>query len=416
MARAEPRQRGLLAVGAVLSAFAALSGMIGLAANALGSDARVLHELGRTMSGAEPIVSIGTALLATLALGALAPPLGSKVMARASLVTIGVAISAALSLGFKLVRLLDSGARSLPAAWTSWLVEVTRPALVALLALSLLRAMARTPAADARPEGPYRAAGEGAPAATRKEVLDAAGIASLGSVARGLGSYRTTFLVRMGASVVTTFLVFLVGITVHTDSGMLLMAAMPFASVATAVLLALALFKLLALPRGVRARGVTIGAIIALALASLIDAGTLLVAFSALYGPSSYRAKREFMESMVIAWPLVAMAGGVSLLFVASALRRLGERLGDDRVVGRARWVQGLAIGAGAAQLGALLAAMVMNGSRHDSSSAAGGVVVLGLVLAALGATIAVVIQHVRLLGAARSAVLAAVAEAPHAG
>jgi hypothetical protein len=75
-----------------------------------------------------------------------------------------------------------------------------------------------------------------------------------------------------------------------------------------------------------------------------------------------------------------------------------------------------MAIGAGSAQLGALLAMLAMNTSRYASSSAGAGIVVAVLSVAALGATVAALVLHVRLVGVARSSVLAAVAEAPHTG
>lgn len=416
LARAEPRSRGFLAVGALLAAFAVLSGLLGLAASALGSDARILHALGRATSGAEPVVSIATTLLATLALGALAHAHGSRATAQANHMTIAVVVSVALSLGFKVVRLVGSGPRSLPTAWASWGIEVARPALVALLALSVARAIGRAAEVVAVPVGPYRAAGEGAPSAPTKEPLDAATVASLGRVADGLSTYRSAFLIRGGAAVATTLLGLVAATMRHNDSGAILMSAIPLASLATAVLLARGLFKLLALPRGVRARGVTFGAIVALGLAALVDAATLLAALAALFSASSYRAARDMSEAVMVGWPVVALAGGASLLFVASALRRVGEKLGDDRVVARARWVQGLAIGAGAAQIGALYAGLSLSAARYDSSSDAGGLVVAALALASLGAMVAVVVLHVLLVSAARSAVLAEVLEAPRAG
>lgn len=119
------------------------------------------------------------------------------------------------------------------------------------------------------------------------------------------------------------------------------------------------------------------------------------------------------IEVIIGGLPLIALASGVSLLFASSALARAGEALGDERLVVRARWVQGSAVGAGAVMVGAVLATLSRSTSWNDASTPGGALVVGGLVLAALVATVAVVIRHAVLVTAARAAFLAEIAAAP---
>jgi hypothetical protein len=417
LARAEPTARGLPAIGAALAAFAVVSDLAGLAAKLFGSEARALREVTLATTGAEPIASMGAALLATLALGALADPHGWKAMARVRGVTIAVVPSVVLSLVFRFSRLALTTPRSVPAAWASWLVEVFRPVLIALLALSLLRALARAAKVDVRPEGPYRAAAEGASPAVAREPLDAAFIASLRTVARGLSSYRVIFMARIGAGVVTTLVMLAVSTMVRSGGPAVALTLLPLASMLTGVLLALSLRKLLALPRGVGARGVAIGALLAIVVAVLLDTGALVLSVSAIASASWYRARRDVIDCVFATWPVVALAGGVSILFVASATRRLGDRLQDARVVGRARWVQGIAIAAGATQIGTVLATLSASSATYGSTLSPAAFLVLGLlVITALGTTVAAVVLHMLLVGAARLSILAEVEGQPRAG
>lgn len=166
-----------------------------------------------------------------------------------------------------------------------------------------------------------------------------------------------------------------------------LIGIMPVASFATGVLVAVSLFRFLALPRGATARGVTIGALLAIGLAVLLDAASVLFAAKALVEQYRYRGARDFVDIVAAGWPLVAL--------VAS--------LEDERLVARAGWVQAFAIASGSAQIAVVFA--VASGSGRTSAQS-GLLVVLGLVVVALGATITAVVLHALLVGEARAAVL----------
>ncbi|HSO40205.1 MAG TPA: hypothetical protein VLT33_47085, partial [Labilithrix sp.] len=102
---ASPRARALPATGALLAAGVVLFGAVGLGASALGSDATTLRSLSAMAGYAEPMWTIGVAVLATLAAGELARPHGPEAIARARRLMLGVGILVALAMAFRLGRL-----------------------------------------------------------------------------------------------------------------------------------------------------------------------------------------------------------------------------------------------------------------------------------------------------------------------
>ncbi len=415
--RADSARRGLATIGAALAALSVSSGLAGLAAGAFASKATTLHALARTFGAAEGVLSMGSALLATLAVGALARSGGVKESSRPSIVTIVVSLSVALSLTLHGARLGASGPWSLVLAWTSWSVAVTRLALVAWLARWAARLLTRAPTRAPAREGPYRATLEGLAAPARSEPLDAATTQSLRAAASALSFYRAAIVARVAATVATTSLaVLLIMGSAQGDAAVLLIGMMPLASFATGVLVAIGLFKLLALAREVRARGAAIGAIVAIGLAILLDSGFAVLLFKEPLGVYRHRAAYELAGTAGLGWPLVALASGVSLLLAARALGRVGATLRSDGVVARACWVEACGIGAGTLTLAIVAAAFAVQASLHSSYGPPGLLVVLFLSLAAVAATLTTVVVHVLLIGEARAAILARVENAARAG
>lgn len=400
--RAEPLLRGFVSIAAVLAAFTVVSDLAGLGARALGSDAVALRAVEQTMGAAEPFASLGASVLLVLALRAVeSRPRGAF--------TAVVVVSVVMSLGFRLVRVVDSGARSLPAAWISWLGEIARPVAIAALAFGIMRGLATAGAAARDAVSPYRAQGEGPTAPPVLGVSSAETASSLSAGAKALSLYRLAFAARIGSTIIGAMV--LAGGSAMRGGGeaaVLVISLAPLMSLATGILIAVSLVMLLALPRTSGARGATIGALCAICSTTLADAGALLFALATLFDGSPHRAYRESTELFLLEWPFVAFFAGVSLLLVATAIGRTAEKLDAPLLTARARWIQGLAIACGVAQIGFVLAMIAYESTRWDyPRPLAGGVVCFVLAIAALASMIAVVALQLGLVGKARDALLA---------
>lgn len=404
LARAAPSLRGFVAVGALLSGFDVVAAIVSGSARMMGNDARALRSMSEAMSAAEPITALAAALLAVLALSALSAR-------RARALVVVLLVSVGLSLAFHVARLVDPGPRSLYAAWVSWSLEVARPLLIAVLALRLARAVKRDaiPTAVDAP-GPYRGAGEGPPAPARTGATFGATAHSFRAAAGGLSVYRIGFLAHVACAIGAN--VFAAGLLAFTrgEAGLLAFLLVPASSVATAAVILVGIGKLRALPRGSATRGVSLGAIVATIFAGLLDLGAIVYGLNAFAfsHTSFYRAQREFNDLMLIEWPLAALLGGLALLLMASALMRISESVNEPALVLRGRWVQGLAVGAGAMQIACVLSMFAVQASRYGyPRSFAGPIVTFAFALTALAASVAVVVLHVLLVGSVRGSLLA---------
>ena len=153
------------------------------------------------------------------------------------------------------------------------------------------------------------------------------------------------------------------------------------------------------------------------AAAALLVAQTLafhLVAWdSSAIGTLSALLRALFLVADVavvvaLEWPIVVLAMGVSVVFAAGALGRVGKTLGEPALVRQARWVQGLAVATGAGLLGLLFAGLVAYAERWTHArSAAGAIVLAAHVLIAVPSVLAVIVLHAVLVGGARKALAA---------
>jgi hypothetical protein len=360
------------------------------------------------MTAAEPAASLGTSILAALALATVADTTRTR---GGTTVLVVVVLTVRAAIAVRSVRVAVPSARAIWSAWLSWTIEVGRGAALALLAMRIVRATAQ-PSKDteAKPEGPYRAAGEGAPTPEVPNVVpavSASALPALRSAAGALSIYRVGFLVRVGTAVFTT-LVALLLTTSRGRDGVVLFMMGPLTDLATAIVLLVALVKLLGMRRAFGTLRATIGAIVALSVCGLTDCATLAFEIDAMTS-SSYRAFRESSEVLALHFPATLVAGGVSLLFVASVLRRTGEGLGGRSLEDRARWVQALVVAAGTAQLGFFNVFLAMSERRQGMDAQAGGFVAAAFVLFGASASVAVVVLMTLLVSAVRRARMARV-------
>lgn len=402
--RSAPQLRGLTASAALVAGGGAFAGLVGLASRLSSPEARALHSIARALNGAEPITTLAVALLVTLALVALAPR-------RGTLFTALVALTIALTLGFKVAAFVEREPRSIPLSWLVWSFDVARSSLVAAFALIVARALRIPTAVSAgAPAGPYREPSAGAPSPPRIPPPDRAGAAKLRSAGSGLGIYRIGFLLRIAGTVGTSVLVVLAMMMRARDLETVTVLLLEATSLVTAAIMASGLVKMLALPRSDRTRSVVILALVAIAVSALADGGTVAFGVLGSFGTMSYRLHRELGELLVVTWPLSAICAGTSLLLVASAIRRIGEALNRDDLVARTRWIQGLAILAGALQLATVFAGFGMQSvsryARYGEASTAGLLVVGLLAITAFGSAAAITVLHVLGVGSAKQALL----------
>ncbi len=387
---------GLLALGGVVS------GAVGLAASAIGSSAQLLGSLATPLSSAEPMWSLGVTLLASLGIASLAPESDVNApparLVRRIVTAIGALV--ALAIMFRIGRLAVPGQRSLVTAWTSWGLEVVRPALVAWLALVVVRGAGEAGASSTGPDGPYRAAGEGAPV-TAAVPAGAAATEALRQAGRALGFYQVTFAVRLAAGFLTPLAAVFVSAIIRGDSSAPV-AVLVVLGIGAGGLGTIAAIRLLALPRGAQTRGLVIGAAVASGLAILIDLAIGLYGLWGRLSGSRYIGDQNVVFGLSVGWPIAMLLGGVSLIFVAGALGRVGRLLTVEPLVARARLTQGLAIFTGALQTGSVLAIIGATSGRYTSSSTPGSVLLFLMVLGAIGVTVATPIVHLVLLSRAR--------------
>ena len=388
---------GLVWNGVGLAVYVACAGAFGLLARILGDSAAAVQAISSKMGAAEPLLSLGTALLMGLTLTALGPR-------RALPFMIALSASIAAALAFRVARVVDPSPRSLMGAWVSWGVEVGRPAVIALFALSVARGQeAERPANDAG-AGPYRAGAQGATPTIPAEIPDPRTAAALRECASALTLYRAAFLARIGLSILTSLVIVAASLERSANAPVLLLA--PVFSLITAGLIALSLVKLRRLPRASGARSLALAATAFAGLAALTDAA-LVVYASSLAPLTSYSARRQLGDVVALEWPIVALAMGVSAVLAASALGRVGDTLGERALATRARWVQGLAVATGAGLLGLLFAWVAQDPERWTHArSSAGNLVLVVHVLIAMPSVFAVIVVHTLLVGSGKKALL----------
>lgn len=385
-------------MGAALALGGVISGAIGLAVSAMGSSAATLASLGRPLSSAEPMWSLGVTLLASLAIASIAR-LPARPQVRRLVAAIGVLV--ALAIAFRIGRLAVPGPRSLGMAWTSWSLEVVRPALVGWLAFLTARGAGKQAAAQAEPEGPYRVAGQGAPAVAPAASGPAAA-AAFGKAARALGFYQTIFAIRLAAGIFLP-IAMLMASAILRGSAFAPLAVLLLVGIGVSGLGTISAFRLLALPRAAEARGLVIGAALAMGLAMLVDALIGLYGIYSLFAGGRYARDQSVASALSVGWPICVLLGGVALGLVASALARVGELLAGERLVARARWTQALAIFSGALQTGSVLAVLGATSGRSASSSTPGSILLFGMVLLTAGVSLATLIVHLITIGGARA-------------
>jgi hypothetical protein len=391
-------------LGALLALGAVGSGVLGLAVSAMGSSARTLASLAAPLSQAEPMWSLGVALLAALGIASLVSPDRPQVRAHALRLVGVVGLLVGIAIAFRVGRLASPGQRSVGMAWTSWTFEVVRPALLAALAIVVARGRAADKAGAGPAESPYRAAGEGPPLATKDPVgPEAAG--ALRQAAGALRFYQIAFLLRLCVAVLTPVLAMLLSAMFRHDA-MLPMAMLPLASLASGALVAVAHLRLLALPRSARARGLVVGAVVASALGLLVDVAAGLYGIYGRLAGGRYTGDQNLVFGISVGWPIVALLSGVALVLVASALGRVGETVSSELTTERARRTRALAIFTGAVQCGAALALIGSSAARHSGSTNEGGFVIVAMVVAGVGLAIALPIVHLLLVAHARAALL----------
>jgi hypothetical protein len=391
--RARPHA-GLFAIAAALTAYGIVGELAWLAAKVLGNGAFTLRATGAAMGAAEPVLSLGAALLFVLALSALSKD-ASK---REEILLVAVAASVAFSLVFKAYRAVDHTAASLPMAWLSWAVDVARPAAIGFVALGRARALAllASTSAGVATAGPYRAAAEGAPKPEPTELLDDATERRVREAARGLSAYRSVFLLRIVATVVT--LPFL--LISASDSGprvaALAAAVMTSTSLVTALLMARGLRRFASLPRASHARPASVAALVAVLLVAVADVATLLYGAYTFTSPS-HRMLRRFADAGALETLLAILLLGVAMIFLASAVRRAAETIDAGELVARAGWSQGVSVASAALGLGAPFAISVRFLGHDDGRTAV--FVLLAMLLGAFVLAIASVVLHVKVAG-----------------
>jgi len=301
----------------------------------------------------------------------------------------------------------------------AWSVDVLRSVVIAVAAIGVARSLrvaaaAATAASSGSAAGtadPYRHAGQGAPQRSVVPPPDAVVAAKVRGAASGLGIYRIGFLLRIAGTVGTTVLFVLVAFLLRAhDLEVVMIGLLEGTSLVTAAILAVGLAKTLALPRSVSTRSVVVLALVALALSALADAGTAGFGVLGSFGTTSYRLRREMSGLLALSWQFSARCTSNTILFVASMVRRIGEALGRDDLGARARWVQGLAVVTGTAQLATLFASLAMETtSRHApyaSRSSAGVLVVALFGLTAFACLTGIAVVHFLMLGDAKKALL----------
>lgn len=407
--------------GAVLVAFAVLSGAAGLL---LGS------KLTAATSGAEPLLSLGAALLVVLALSASArdlarapslavlpsPAVSPRLAAWSPPVILA---AAAIAIAFRFARAASPGARGVTLAWISWGFEVARPLALGLFALVLARAIGARAKAEAHASGagaaggasgagagppaagayragapdPAVAAGDAASTAAAVTPPEPATVPALRAAVSGLSLYRLGFLIRLGLAILTTLIAGVV-LSANARDGWPALVLGPLAGAATAVIMALGVARQLGLPT-LRANGRLVAALVALGLTALADALTVLAELAAgVFGTGRYSTFRDVSQAYALGYPTSMLFFGVAAVLVAGALGRAGETLSDPVTTARARWAQGLAVTTGSLLLG-LLFGLAAGASRHGRSVETAAIVVGGvLFLGAAAAPVAFVVTH----------------------
>jgi hypothetical protein len=280
----------------------------------------------------------------------------------------------------------QQGSDQVVVAWVRWSVDVLRLGALAGLAL-VLRSPAIPSAAAER--GPYRAAGEGAPAPAPSFSEDARARA-----ASGLTMYAWGFVARTAASFASLLLLVVLEVFRARDVPFLALVG-PIASFGTAIWMIVGLGRAGPLRPAGAAR-------IVLGIGALLDA--LVIVFGATTLVSDVRptqAWRHIGDALSLEWPLVAIDGAIALVLVTVALARAGRILDVRRVVVLARSVQSLVLAAGSFLVAAFFVLAFVE--RHRDNLALSTALFFGGVT--LGSILAVAVVHVLLLRAAIRAV-----------
>lgn len=282
---------------------------------------------------------------------------------------LAVAAGVASVLG-PVLRLASSGESAVALAWARWIVELVRLGALGALALGT-----RPPVDAAAPAaGPYRSAADGAPAATvalPEETRQKA--------AAGLSRYRTGYVGRIAATIVTTGLVFVLELARERDMPVLLLLA-PIASlVATSFM-----FRGLLALRSYASASV---ACFFLLVGMCCDGVMLLYGVVMLVERSRSSAFRRISEGWALSWFLVAFTGAIALVLAVVAVARLGRALDAREVVVASRRVHAALLSSFGFSLAALCT--VATEPRREGAALAAG-----LAIAAAGAAIATVVTH----------------------
>lgn len=217
---------------------------------------------------------------------------------------------------------------------------------------------------------------------------------------RALGFYQVIFAIRVGAAALAPFVALFASLIIR-DSFVSISVLLLLGIVASALGI-VAAFRLFALPRGAGARGLLGLAAVATGLGVFIDLAIGLYGVWGRLSGSRYTGEQNVVFGLSVGWPIAMLLSGVSLIFVARALGRVGTLLAAEKLVARAHATQSLAIFTGALQAGSVLAIIGATSGRYTSSSTPGSILLFLMVLGAIGVTIATPIVHLVLISLAR--------------
>lgn len=290
--------------------------------------------VGSSLSTMEPATSLAVALFVVVTLSrvreALLPESSTLVrLTRVAFAAIG------LALGVKMLRLFGVGAGSTAMAWASFLLEIARSAALSMLATVLAVHLRRSTPAKAT-EGPYRAPSVEA----TRSVLSMDLKEQLSIAAPHFRRYRAGLLIRLGTGIVVISAVVVSGLS-RSHGLLYVIAPAPLVSIATAVVMTLALRKLRPLASAVRGRGTIVGAFVLFTMSSLGDG---IVALGELMSLDSYRFDRDFVEILIVTTPLTSGCSLLAYQAVNRLIRQHAALLGDEKLARVTSWAADLSV------------------------------------------------------------------------
>jgi len=401
LARREPSARGFATIAALMAGYAVLSGLLTMTLSQ--ADAFVA-----TTNAVEETMSFAASVLVALAFSAMAKERDMRLSSVARVVFIAVAALVAI---LHLARAASHEARTIPLAWITWALHVAQPAALAAVAWPLLRTPSTAAKSDAPAAGGYRG-GEpaivtDAPKPRAEDIPpDPSTVAAIDRALGGLTLYRGAFLACVMSYVAFLPMVVIAASVLRGAEALVVLIFLPFATAATSLFMAFAIVRLRALSTF---RGGVVGffAIGAFAIATVTSIVFVLGSIDL------SRGRGDAMIAMAISSSSFFLALGV--VFFVRILGNAGEQLGQDALARSARWAQAVIVFAVTALASAVLGSAA-TGYRHGGGHDAAVFLIVVLCLAAFGASITVVVQHIKLVGEAMRILRTRLALAPRIG